>query len=187
MKKFIITASIILVTSLFTFAQKIAFVDTQYILENVPEYNTAQDQLNQLSVDWQKEIEAKFTEIDKLYKSFQSESVLLPEEMKKKRQDEIVKKEKEAKELQKQRFGKDGDLSKKRQELVKPIQDKVYNAIEAIATEGGYAIIFDKTSSSVTMVYSSSKFDKSDDVLQKLGFKPGGYNTNTDKDKPKNK
>ena len=111
-------------------AQKYAFVDTKYILENIPEYKTAQDQLDELSAQWQKEIEGKFAEIDKMYKDYQAESVLLPDDMKKKREDEIVKKEKEAKDLQKKRFGKDGDLFKKREELVKPIQDKVYNAIE---------------------------------------------------------
>jgi len=168
--------------------QKYAFVDTEYILENIPDYAAAQDKLDAYSIEWQKEIEAKFKEVDSLYKKFQTESVLLPEDIKKKREDGIIAKEKEAKALQKQRFGKDGDLYKKRQELVKPIQDKVYNAVEEIATEGGYGIIFDK-SGSLTMLYASSKLDKSDDVLDKLGYKPGTVNDkskdkkNKDKDK----
>jgi outer membrane protein len=149
-------------------AQKFAFVDTKYILENIPEYKTAQDQLDELSAQWQKEIEAKFAEIDKMYKDYQAESVILPEDMKKKREDAIVQKEKEAKDLQKKRFGKDGDLFKKREELVKPIQDKVYNAIETISTAGNYGIIFDQAGS-LTILYADSKLDKSDDVLQKLG------------------
>ena len=152
-------------------AQKYAFVDTKYILDNIPDYKTAQDQLDELSAQWQKDIEAKFAEIDKMYKDYQAESVLLPEDMKKKREDEIVKKEKEAKDLQKKRFGKDGDLFKKREELVKPIQDKVYNAIEAIATASNYGMIFDQAGS-LTILYADPKLDKSDDVLQKLGVTP---------------
>ncbi len=158
-------------------AQKFAFVDSQYILENISEYRDAQDQLDKLSIEWQKEIEAKFAEVDKLYKAFQTEAPLLPEDIKKKREDEIIKKEREAKDLQKKRFGKDGDLFKKRQELVKPIQDKVYEAIEDIAVAQGLAVIFDK-SGSVTLLYANSKYDKSDEVLSKLGYQPGAIPTN---------
>lgn len=164
----------------FTKAQKFAFVDSQYILENIQEYRDAQDVLDKLSADWQKEIEVKFAEVDKLYKDYQTESVLLPDDMKKKRQDEIIAKEKEAKDLQKKRFGKDGDLFKKRQELVKPIQDKVYEAIEDVANTGGFAMIFDK-SGSVTILYGNSKYDKSDDVLLKLGYQPGAIKKKDDK------
>ena len=161
-------------------AQKFAYVDTEYILENMSDYRDAQEILDKLSLDWQKEIESKFTAIDKMYKDYQAEAVLLPEDIKKKRQDDIIAKEKEAKELQKKRFGKDGDLFKKRKELIKPIQDKVYNAVEDIASAGGYAVIFDK-SGSTTMLYANSKFDKSDDVLNKLGYKPGAIKTQSDK------
>lgn len=172
MKKNIV--SIILVLSALSLsAQKFAFVDTEYILNNIPEYKIAQDQLDELSVKWQKEIEEKFAAIDKMYKAYQAESVLLPEDMKRKKEEAIIAKEREAKELQKQRFGKDGDLYKKRQELVKPIQDKIYNAIEEMATGGNYAIIFDK-SGSLSILYSNPRFDKSDEVLEKLGYKPGG-------------
>lgn len=151
---------------------KFAYVETEYILDNIPEYAAAQDKLDEISIEWQKEIETKFKEIDSLYKKFQTESVLLPEDMKTKRQNDIIAKEKAAKDLQKQRFGKEGDLYKKRQELVKPIQDKVYNAIEEIANEGSYGIIFDKTGS-LTMLYTNVKLDLSDKVLEKLGYKPG--------------
>jgi len=153
-------------------AQKYAFVNTQYILDNIPDYKTAQQQLDQFSNQWQKEIEDKYAIIDKLYKAYQAEQILLTEEMKKKRQDEIMSKEKDVKDLQKQRFGYEGDLFKKKQELVKPIQDKVYNAVKKLATDQSYAVIFDK-SSDLTMLYANPKYDKSDDILQLLGYKPG--------------
>ncbi len=164
---------------LFSYAQKYAYVDTDYILENIPEYNDAQSELNDLANQWQKEIEAKYAEIDQMYKSYQAEAVLLPEDMKKKREDEIVKKEQEAKELQNQRFGKDGDLFKKREELIKPLQEKIYNAVEEIATDGNYAIIFDKAGS-LTMLYTNSKYDLSDEVLDKLGY---SYKSNQEENK----
>lgn len=173
--KALITIALLL-ASFVGFSQKFAFVDTDYILENISEYRMAQEQLDQLSVTWQKEIEEKFSEIDRLYKAYQAEALLLPEDVRKKRENEIVAKEKEAKELQKKRFGKDGDLFKKRQELIKPIQDKVYAAVEEIANTGGYAVIFDKAGST-TLLFSNAKFDKSDDVLTKLGYKAGGVST----------
>jgi len=152
-------------------AQKFAYVDSEYILENLPEYKSSQQQLDRVSLQWQKEIEAKFAEIDKMYKDFQAEAILLTDEMKKKREEEIIDKEKGAKELQKQRFGKGGDLLKKRQELVKPIQDKVYNAIKEIATTKNYAVVFDK-SSDMTMLFTNPKYDISDQVLESLGYSP---------------
>jgi len=155
-----------------TMAQKYAYVNTQYILENMTEYKTAQQQLDNLSIQWQKEIEDKYAIIDKLYKSYQAEQILLTDEMKKKRQDEITSKEKDVKDLQKQRFGYEGDLFKKKQELVKPIQDKVYNAVKKMATDQGYAVIFDK-SGDLIMLFANPKYDKSDDILLALGYKPG--------------
>lgn len=152
-------------------AQKWAYVNTQYILENIPEYKQAQQQLDNLSVQWQKEIEDKYAIIDKLYKAYQVEQVLLTEEMKKRRQDEIMQKEKDVKDLQKQRFGFEGDLFKKKQELVKPIQDKIYNAIKKLATDQSIMAIFDK-SGDLTILYANAKYDKSDDVLLALGYKP---------------
>jgi outer membrane protein len=172
MKKLIFALLLSVVIAFTGKAQKFGFVDTQYILENITEYRDAQDKLDKISVDWQKEIEAKFAEVDKMYKDFQTEAPLLPEDLKKQKQDAITQKEKEAKELQKKRFGKDGDLFKKRQELIKPIQDKVYEAVEELANAQGLAIIFDKAGS-VTLLYANSKFDKSDEVLEKLGYKPG--------------
>ena len=172
MKKFILATFALVALSTGSYAQKFCFVDSKYILENIPEYKAAQDQLDQVSVEWQKEIEEKFSAIDRMYKDYQKEEILLTEKMKKKRQDEIIAKEKEAKELQKKRFGFEGDLFKKRQELVKPIQDKVFNACKEIAIESSYAFILDK-SSDLIMLYASEKFDKSDDVLKKLGYKPG--------------
>lgn len=169
MKKIILAGILVLSTVAFSFAQKYAYVDTDYILDNITEYADAQTTLDELSAQWQKEIEAKFTEIDKLYKDFQNEAVLLPEDMKKKREDDIIKKEKEAKDLQKKRFGKDGDLFKKRQELIKPIQDKIYTTIEGIATDDNYAVIFDKAGSA-TLIYSNPKYDISEQVLDKMGY-----------------
>lgn len=152
-----------------SYAQKFGYVDTEYILNNIPEYTDAQTQVDDLSVQWQKEIEVKFAEIDKLYKAFQNEAVLLPEDMKKKREAEIIRKEKEAKDLQKKRFGKDGDLFKKRQELVKPLQEKVFNAIQEISTQENYAVIFDKAGNS-TLIFTNPKYDISEQVLDKLGY-----------------
>ncbi len=172
MKKGVFSLIFVLMLSGFANAQKFAFVDTKYILDNIPEYKAAQEQLDELSLQWQKEIEVKFAEIDKMYKDYQAEAVLLPEDMKKKKENQIVSKEKEAKDLQKKRFGNDGDLFKKREALVKPIQDKVYNAIETIATTGNYGIVFDQAGS-LTILYGDSKLDKSDDVLEKLGVTPG--------------
>ncbi|MBX7182438.1 MAG: OmpH family outer membrane protein [Bacteroidia bacterium] len=169
MKKFFAVLGLSILT-LGSFAQKIGYVDTEYILNNIPEYKSKQSQLDEISVGWQKEIEAKYAEIDKMYKAFQAEQVLLTEDMRRKREDDIVKKEKEAKDLQKQRFGYEGDLYKKRQELVKPIQDKVFNAIKDIANSKSYAIIFDKANS-LTMLYTNTKYDISNEVLESLGIK----------------
>jgi outer membrane protein len=124
--------------------------------------------LDDLSVEWQKEIEAKFQEIDKLYREYQAESILLPEDMKKQRENEIVQKEKDAKDLQKKRFGKDGDLFKKRLELVQPIQEKIFNSIQDMAVTRNYAFIFDKASGT-SLLFADAKYDISDDVLDEIG------------------
>ena len=170
MKKFYAVVLITAFSSVFALAQKFAYVDTEYILGNIPSYKAAQEQIDKLSAEWQKEVEGKYAEIDKLYKNFQSEKVLLTEEMKNKREDEIVRREQEAKDLQKKYFGREGSLFKKRQELVKPIQDQVYNAVKELAVEQGYDIIFD-TASNPGILYSNPKKDKSDEVLQRLGYK----------------
>jgi len=169
MKKIILLAVIFCTMGFGASAQKYAFVNTDYIIDNIPEYTDAQAQLDELSATWQKEIDAKFAEIDKMYKSYQNEAVLLPEDMKKKREEDIIKKEREAKDLQKKRFGKDGDLFKKRQELIKPIQEKIYNAIEDIATAENYAVIFDKATNA-TLIYTNPKYDVSEQVLEKMGY-----------------
>lgn len=153
---------------------KIAFVDTKYILENMPEYTDAQNELNAASADWQSEIEERYASIERMYKSYQAEAVLLTEEMRQNREDEIVRKETEAKDLQKQRFGVEGDLFKKRQELIQPIQERIFNAIREYANEGGYEAILDKSGSS-GVLYANSKYDKSDKVLRKMGIRPGEH------------
>jgi outer membrane protein len=162
------------VISCFAFAQgtaaRFSYVDTDYIMGQIPEFKAANSELEKTSVQWQKEIETKFAEIDKLYKAYQADAILLTDDMKKKRENEIVNKEKEAKDLQKQRFGVDGELFKKRQELVKPIQDKVYNAIKVVAEKKGIGFVLDK-SGQISILYASSKYDLSDDVLVHLGYK----------------
>ncbi len=159
-------------------AQKFAYVDSQYILSKIPEYKAAQDQINQISIQWQKEIEAKLTEVDQLYKAYKADEVLLTEEMKQKRQSEIEEKEKAVKDLQKQHFGVNGDLFKKRQELVKPIQDKVYNAVQDLAEKDNLAIIFDKSNDDVNILYASSRYDKSDEILKNMGYSVSGNSEN---------
>jgi len=150
--------------------QKIGYVDTDYILKNIPAYQAAQAQLDKISADWQKEIENLYAQIDKMYREYQTEKILLTEEMRIKRENEIIAKEKEAKELQKKYFGKDGELFKKRQELIKPIQDEVFNAIKEIATQGNFAIIID-VANNPNILFVDPKYDKSDEVLKKLGYK----------------
>lgn len=179
MKKIIFALLMSCFSALSISAQKFAYVDTEYILAALPEYKSSQQQLDRISLQWQKEIELKFAEIDKMYNDFQAESILLSDDMKKKREEEIIDKEKAAKELQKQRFGKGGDLLKRRQELIKPVQDKIYNAIKDIATTKNYAVVFDK-SSDLTMLFTNPKYDISDQILESLGYTPnqGGDDDN---------
>lgn len=170
MKKVILNIAVLFLLSGFAMAQKYAFVDTDYILNRIPSYKAAQDQLDKLSAEWQTEVENLYSEIETMYKNYQTEKVLLSEEMRVKREEEIVSKEQAAKDLQKEYFGREGSLFKKRQELIKPIQDEVYRVVKEIATEGNYAVIFD-TSSGANMLYTDPKYDKSDEVLEKLGYK----------------
>lgn len=174
MKKLIIACTFFIgmFVSTSIFAQKYAYIDSQYILDNISEYKAAQQQLDQLSISWQKDIEAKYGVIDKLYKDYQAEQILLTEEMRRKREQEITNKEKEVKEYQKQKFGYEGELFKKKQELIKPIQDKIYNAVKKMATDQSYAVIFDK-SGDLIMLYTNPKYDKSDDILESMGYKAG--------------
>ena len=170
---------LLLALPLMASAQKYACVNTEYILANIPDYTRAQTQLNKQAENLQKEVEAKFQEIDRLYKTYHQEAYLLPDNLKHKREEEIVAKEREAKELQTRYFGPGGDLDRKRAELMKPIQDRVYNAIERIANEKNYAFILDK-SGSATLLYVSAKYDVSDLVLDMLGYKAGSNKSDDD-------
>ncbi len=152
-------------------AQKFAYVDSEYILSQMPSYKSAQTQLNELSKDWQAEIDEKFEEIDKMYKQYQAEKVILPKSEQTKRENEIIEKERAAKKLQNDKFGYDGELFKKRAELIKPIQDKVYEAINKVAKENGLDFIFDK-SGDMLMLVSNPKYDRSGEVLEELGVVP---------------
>lgn len=174
MKKLFISFAFVLVGFIANAQTKFCFVDTEYILKHIPEYKSAQTQLDDLSAEWQKEVDARYAAIEKMYKSYQAEQVLLSDEMRAKREQEIVDKEKQVKEYQKQKFGFQGELFKKREELIKPIQDKVFEAINKYAEQYSYGVIFDK-SGDATMLYTSSKLDKSADVVKALGYKPGEY------------
>jgi outer membrane protein len=170
MKKIIVTLTTLMLFSGITFAQKFGFIDSGYILENIPAFRAAQEQLNQLSAQYQKELEAMHAEIEQMYQDFQAESVLLSEDMKRKREDVIISKEKDYKQLQRKYFGPEGDLFQKRQGLVKPIQDDVFAAVQELASEGSYAVIFDKADGT-TLFFTNPRYDLSDQVLQKLGYK----------------
>lgn len=170
MKKIVLFIVLITSSIIFTFSQKYAFVDTEYILSHIPTYKAAQDKLDEFSKNWQNEVEQEYKEIDELYKNYQSEKVLLSEELRKKKEEEIINKEKETKNLQKKYFGPEGELYKKRQELVKPIQDEIYNAVKELSAEGNYAVIFD-TAEGLSILYFNPKYDISDEILLKLGYK----------------
>ncbi|HPD65773.1 MAG TPA: OmpH family outer membrane protein [Bacteroidia bacterium] len=150
------------------YTQKFCYVDSEYILNQMTEYKSAQSQLDQLTNKWKDEIKQKMDEIEKLYNAYRAEQVLLPEEVRKKREDEIQKKEDDLNKFKEEKFGKNGELFKKRQELVKPIQDKVFEAIQKMASEEGFDFVFDK-SGAVTMLYVNAKYDRSDEVLDILG------------------
>ena len=150
-------------------AQKFAYVDSQYILEHITEYNQAKQELDNISYQWQEEIETAYQDIDKLYRAYQTDKVLLTDKMRQDREDEIIEKEKEVKELQQQRFGTDGDLYKKQEELIRPIQNLIYNAIQEFAEQGRYGVIFDK-SSDLLMLYADENLDKSEKILDYLGY-----------------
>ena len=147
-----------------------AIVDTKYILDKMPEYKDAQKKLDQTSMNWQKEIDDKQASLDKMYKDFDAEQVMLSDTLKKKREDQLFNKEKEVRDLQRKRFGYEGDLFKLRQDLVKPVQDKVYNAIQQLAVNRMYDFILDK-SEGITVIFADPKLDKSEDVLKILNIK----------------
>ena len=150
-------------------AQKFALVDMEYILKNIPAYERANEQLSQVSKQWQAEVDALTTEAQTLYKNYQNEVVFLSKEQKKAKQDAIVEKEKQAADLKKQYFGPEGELFKKRNALMNPIQDEIYNAIKDIADARGYQLILDRASDS-GIIFGSPKIDISTEVLRKLGY-----------------
>lgn len=170
MKKLITVSLALFLFAAGAMAQKFAYVDTEYILSNIPSYKAAQNELDKVSETWENEITAEYEAIEVLYKTYQSERVLLTEEMRKKREEDIMNRERAVKELQAKYFGPEGELSNKRVELVKPIQDNIYKAIKEISAEGNYALIFD-TASGAAILYSNPRYDLSDEVLQKLGYK----------------
>ena len=152
-------------------AQRIAFVNTKYILDQMPDYQAAQQELDRFSTQWQKEIDDRWSQVKRLRDAFNAEAILLTEDMKRTRAEDIEKKEREARELQKKRFGVEGDLFKKRQELVQPIQDRIYEAVKEVAGTS-YVAIFDIGGMGNNVLYASDKYDKSDSVLRKLGIRP---------------
>ena len=168
MKKLLLVLSVLIFVENMN-PQKFAYVDSQFILENIPEYQQAKQELDNMSYKWQEEIENAYQDIDKLYRAYQTDKVLLTDKMRQDREDQIIEKEKDVKELQQQRFGKDGDLYKKQQELIRPIQNLIYNAIQEYAEQGRYGIIFDK-SSELLMLYADENLDKSEKILDYLGY-----------------
>lgn len=161
--------ALVAMTSIGAFAQKFALVDMDYVLRNVPSYEMANEQLNQVSQRWEREVTELSKEAETMYKNYQSEMVFLTDDQKKAREEEIVAKEKEVTDLRYKYFGPEGELYKKRQSLMKPIQEDVYNAVKAVCEERGYQVIFDRASSQ-SIVFASPKIDVSNEVLAKLGY-----------------
>lgn len=169
MKKAIIIIAAVIATAFAASAQKFALVDMEYVLSNLPNYEMANEQLNQISLRWQKEVEALSAEAETMYKNYQSQMVFLTDEQKKAQEAAIVAKEKEAVDLRNKYFGPDGELYKKRQSLMQPIQEDVYNAVKAVAEQRGYQCIFDRASSS-DIIFASPRIDVSNEVLERLGY-----------------
>ena len=158
-----------LMTSIGTYAQKFAYVDSDYILSKMPEFSQAEEKIDDFSKEWQSEIELAYEEVEQMYRDYQSEQVLLTSEMKTKREEAIMEKEKSVQSLQQKYFGNNGDLYKKRQDLIKPIQDRIFDAVQQLAASNKYSIIFD-ASSDLIMLYSNPDLDKSDKVLELMGY-----------------
>ncbi len=170
MKKQLFLFIFITTFALSAFGQRFAYIDTEYILDNIPEYQAAEREIEELTIEWQRDIENQFAQVDRMYREYQAEAPLLPEDMKRQREEEIIKIEREAKELQMRKFGREGELFAKRQELIQPIQDRIYEAVEQIASRGNYAVIFDKAGGA-SIIFSDVRYDLSDDVLQRLGYR----------------
>lgn len=169
MKKSFAIALLVFIAPVFAAAQKYGFVDSEYIRKNIPAFNAAQEQLDNLSKQWEKEISDGYAVVEQMYRTYQNDVVLLSQEMKTRREEAIVNKEKEVKDLQNKYFGVEGELFKKREELVKPVQDEILKAIKTIAAEGNYAAIFD-TATGGNILFANPKYDVSDQVLEKLGY-----------------
>lgn len=169
MKKFLLVCLITLSAALTANAQKYALLDMEYVLKNIPAYERANEQLNQVSKKWQAEVEALNTEASTMYKNYQNEMVFLSQEQKKARQEAIMKKEKDASDLKRKYFGPEGELFKKRESLMSPIQEEIYTAVKEIAELRGYSLVLDR-SSNTGVIYGSPKADISNEVLQKLGY-----------------
>jgi len=174
MKRIILIVVFTFVTLTAVWAQRFAYVDSDYILKHMPEYVSAQKQLSALSIQYQKDVDLRFQEIDRLYKAYQADQVLMTPDMKKRREAEIADKERTAKDFQNQKFGPDGALAQKSTSVIKPIQDKMAKAIQAVAESDNLDMIFDKNSE-VIMLYANPRYDKSADVLTRLGLKPGVF------------
>ena len=172
MKKYIFL-NLLLLIGLGASAQKFAYVDTEYILKHLPDYKSSLSQIDGMSQQFQKQVDDSFVEIDKMYKSYQADQVLLTDEMRKRRENDIIEKEKKAKELQRLKFGPDGELFQLRTRLLKPIQEKISKIIAETAKSKFIDFVFDKSSESTMMIYASSTYDISNDVISRLGFKPG--------------
>lgn len=170
MKRIAIIFTLIFTVALTSYGQRFAYIDSDYIMENIPEYKAAEMEIERISIEWQAELEEMFAEIEQMFRAYQAEAPLLPEEIRQQREDAIVAREQSAKELQMRRFGRDGELFQKRQEMIQPIQDRIFDAVQTIATRGNYAVIFDK-SGGVTMLYTDVRYDLSDEVLQSLGYR----------------
>lgn len=169
MKKLIISLTLVVAAVFGAYAQKFALVDMDYILRNVPSYEMANEQLNQVSQRWEREVTELSKEAETMYKNYQAEMIFLTDDQKKAREEELVAKEKQVTDLRYKYFGPEGELFKKRQSLMKPIQEDVYNAVKAVCEEKGYQVIFDRASSQ-SIVFASPKIDVSNDVLAKLGY-----------------
>ncbi len=174
MKKLVLTLLVLVGAFGLAQAQRFVYVDSEYILKHIPEYNSAQKQLDALSDQWQKEVDAKFSEVEKLYKAYQADQVLLTDDMRKRREAEIVEKEKQAKEFQRQRFGFEGELFQQRSKLIKPIQERVAKAIQDLAEAQQLDVVFDK-GSDITLLYANPRLDRSNEVVTRMGYKPGTF------------
>lgn len=170
MKKLLLIITVLTAVSFTASAQRYAVIDTRYILDRIPEYKEAEGKLKLISEQWQKEIDDKQSALDKMYKEYDAEQFMLTDALKKKREDELFNKEKDLRDLQKRRFGFEGDLFKERQRLIKPLQDKVYNAVQKLSVARGYDFVLDK-SEGITIIFADPKLDKSDDVLREIGVK----------------